>query len=77
MRTTLYRDAPIRRRQVAFAAAPLAQISNASAAKHQRSKRVEFSNENLAMCDDIQIVKVQLAPDPGLFERVMLMAACN
>ena len=64
MRNTLYGEVPAERRQAAFSAAPLALVENSAAARKQRSKR-------------LQVQAVRLVPDSALYERVVLMAACN
>ena len=67
MRDTLYRDAQPERRRAAFAAPELIPIDNAGAGKQQRSKR-------------LAPVAVESAGSPledVLYQRVLLMAACN
>ena len=71
MRNTLYADAPAQRREAAYAAAPLAPVENAAAAKRQRSKRLVPTAVESAP------VPVRLVQDAALYERVVLMAACN
>lgn len=67
MRTTLYRDADLERRDIAFAAIELIDVENADAAKRQRSKRLDVG----------QAEAVRLVPTPPTYEQVVLMAACN
>jgi len=76
MRTTLYADAPGERRAAAFAAAPLADIHNAPAAKRQRDKRVAASAGPVRDTRDVQVIALQPSADTGLYEQVVLMAAC-
>lgn len=76
MRTTLYADAPAARRRAAFDAAPLAEVHGASAAKQQRSKRLP-EGFSPAVSDGFQVLNIQPAPDGALYEKVVLMAACN
>ena len=68
MRDTLYRPASARRRAAAFAATELIPVRNASAGKKQRSKRLEPVAVELS---------AGLPPDESLYQRVLLMAACD
>jgi FO synthase len=82
MRTTLYADAPDSRRRAAFGAAPLAEVYSAPAAKQQRSKRLPAGAFHRAVRGDVQLLEVRPAPEAAppeaaLYERVILMAACN
>ncbi|MEH6634534.1 MAG: 5-amino-6-(D-ribitylamino)uracil--L-tyrosine 4-hydroxyphenyl transferase CofH [Halioglobus sp.] len=73
MRSTLYNDVSPERRASAFAAAPLEALENASATKRQRSKRVVALK-----IDAVEVVEgVHRVQDVSLYERVVLMAACN
>ena len=73
MRSTLYNEVSPERRASAFAAAPLEALENASASKRQRSKRVVALN-----IDAVEVVEgVHRVQDVSLYERVVLMAACN
>jgi len=72
MRTTLYQDAPSERRAAAFSAAPLVLADDGAAGKKQRSKRVTGAATALMAAQPIRLVR-----DPALYERVVLMAACN
>ena len=72
MRSTLYKDVSPERREAAFAAAPLAEVVSAPARKRQRSKAlVPVAVEPVAE------EAIRLVHDPVLYERVILMAACN
>jgi FO synthase len=75
MRTTLYADVALHRREAAFAAAPLAEVYGASAAKQQRSKRIIHT----VPVDEVTGVVHRLSPaqDVAVYESVVLMAACN
>lgn len=76
MRNTLYGDVSGARRAAAFAAAPLAPVENAPAAKRQRSKRLTVS----AAPATSVTVALKWAQKPGegsLYEQVVLRAACN
>ena len=68
MRDTLYRPASAQRRAAAFAATELIPVRNASAGKRQRSKRLEPVAVELS---------AGLPPDESLYQRVLLMAACD
>ena len=72
MRTTLYREAPPERSEAALAAAPLAAVENAAAGKRQRDKRLQ-----VAAVASAPVEVVRLVQDSTLYERVVLMAACN
>lgn len=76
MRTTLYADAPVERHHAAFNAAPLAEVRGATAGKRQRSKRLGSIRESAAI-EPIVLELLQMPPDSALYERVVLMAACN
>jgi FO synthase len=67
MRDTLYRDVTDERRKAAFGATELIPVSNAAAGKRQRSKRLAPVNLSI----------VAPAPEEQLYQRVLLMAACN
>ena len=67
MRSTLYTDVSPERREAAFTAAPLAEVVNAAASKRQRSKCLV----------PVAVEPVRLVQDAALYERVVLMAACN
>ena len=71
MRSTLYAEVPAERRAAAFAAQPLAAVDNAAAAKQQRSKRL------VPTAVEVDVVPLRLVRDATLYERVVLMAACN
>lgn len=92
MRTTLYADAPAERRTAAFAAGPLAPVDNAAAGKGQRRKvleptliephpsepaAVEQAAVEQAAVEQAAVEPVRLIQDASLYERVVLMAACN
>ena len=87
MRTTLYADAPDERRTAAFAAGPLAPVDNAAAGKRQRRKILEpaliepQASEPAAVepaaVEPAAVEPVRLIQDASLYERVVLMAACN
>ncbi|MEM8661692.1 MAG: 5-amino-6-(D-ribitylamino)uracil--L-tyrosine 4-hydroxyphenyl transferase CofH, partial [Pseudomonadota bacterium] len=70
MRTTLYGDVSEERRQSALAATPLRPVSNDSAGKRQRSKR-------LAPTEAVRWLEPQPGPAHPVYEQVLLMAACN
>jgi FO synthase len=72
MRSTLYKDVSPERREAAFAAAPLAEVVNAPATKKQRSKCLVP-----VVVESVAVEPVRLVQDPALYERVVLMAACN
>ncbi|MEZ5570096.1 MAG: hypothetical protein R3E54_17455, partial [Halioglobus sp.] len=79
MRTTLYADAPVERRQAALSAAPVTDVSNAPAGKRQRSK---LAAAPTGQTDAITLLFPVERIDPRepleeLYERVVLMAACN
>tara|TARA_R110000823_G_scaffold130015_15_gene258037 strand:+ start:30276 stop:32822 length:2547 start_codon:yes stop_codon:yes gene_type:complete len=76
MRTTLYDEAPAERRQAAFSARPVTAVSNAPAGKRQRSKQVEAAHGEV---DSVRLLFPLVPHDPHaeLYERVVLMAACN
>ena len=67
MRDTLYRDVAGERRKAAFSAPELLAIENASAGKRQRSKRLA----------PVDLPFLLPAPEEQLYQRVLLMAACN
>jgi FO synthase len=67
MRDTLYRPVSEQRRSAAFAAAPLAALYSADAGRRQRSKRLR----------EVVPEPVSLVEDRGLYDQVVLMAACN
>jgi FO synthase len=78
MRTTLYADATLERRDAAFAAAPLAEVYGASAGKLQRSKRLEPMPVATSVALSMPLVWAQhTARDSAMYESVVLMAACN
>ena len=68
MRTTLYQQPPKQQREAALTPLPLTTVSNASAGKLQRSKRIE-------------IVEVPTLSKPEAVwqppQQVFLMDACN
>jgi FO synthase len=72
MRRTLYQDVSPERRKAAFAAQPLAGVDNAPATKLQRSKRLLPT-----VVESAAVEPVRLVQDSALYERVVLMAACN
>jgi FO synthase len=67
LRDTLYRPASRERRSAAFAAAPLAALHSADAGRRQRSKRLR----------EVVPEPISLVEDRGLYDQVVLMAACN
>jgi FO synthase len=75
MRTTLYADVAPQRRESAFAAAPLAEVHGASAAKQQRSKRIIHAIEVEAAPAAIR--RIPPPSETSVYESVVLMAACN
>jgi FO synthase len=77
MRTTLYDDVPAERYQAAFKAGPLVEVLGASATKQQRSKRLGHSTANATRAYSLAVELVPPPPDTTLYERVVLMAACN
>jgi FO synthase len=77
MRTTLYADASTERRAAALAAAPLAAVASAPAAKRQRSKRLSISPVLARTNGDIGVLPPEPSAEASLYERVVLMAACN
>jgi FO synthase len=77
MRTTLYGDAATERRTAAFAAQPLVEVRGASAAKHQRSKRLQPTGEVERVPEVIDLKWVQQPQDLTVYETVVLLAACN
>ena len=79
MRTTLYADVSPQQRRVAMMAPPLAPVENAAAGKTERSKRIELESvqENLTPDDRSSAEPLRLVQDVTLYERVVLMAACN
>jgi len=78
MRTTLYADAALERRDAAFAAAPLTEVYNASAGKKQRSKRLSQTEEIVPVALSMPLTWAQHpSRDAIVFESVVLMAACN
>jgi hypothetical protein len=68
MRDTLYRPVSAQRRAAAFAATELIPVRNAAAGRKQRSKRLEPVAVELS---------TGLPPDESLYQRVLLMAACD
>jgi FO synthase len=68
MRDTLYRPVSAQRRAAAFAATELIPVLNAAAGKKQRSKRLSPVAVELS---------AGLPPDESLYQRVLLMAACD
>tara|TARA_R110002072_G_scaffold43340_14_gene121824 strand:+ start:10499 stop:13042 length:2544 start_codon:yes stop_codon:yes gene_type:complete len=76
MRTTLYADADVQRREAAFSAAPLVEVYGASAGKLQRSKRIAEVSREVAP-QGLPITWVQSSHDASVYESVVLMAACN
>jgi FO synthase len=76
MRTTLYADASDDRRKAAFAAAPLAEIIGAPAARQQRSKRLSQSSGS-TVHEVLPVTWAQQSRDASVYESVVLMAACN
>ncbi|MCB1705427.1 MAG: 5-amino-6-(D-ribitylamino)uracil--L-tyrosine 4-hydroxyphenyl transferase CofH [Halioglobus sp.] len=76
MRTTLYADADPQRREAAFAAAPLVEVTGASAGKLQRSKRIAGSALESSL-QGLPMTWVQSPHDATVYESVVLMAACN
>jgi FO synthase len=79
MRTTLYADAPAERRRAAFAAAPLAEVHSAAAAKQQRSKRLTLTSVEQVVTVAGAATKSPLpqVQESTVYESVVLMAACN
>jgi len=77
MRTTLYGKAPAERKASAFSALPLKPISSAPAAREQRNKRLLSAQHAIALADITPLHVRQRSPEAGLYERVVLMAACN
>jgi FO synthase len=67
MRDTLYRSASAERRRAAYQAPELIPVENAAAGKHQRSKRLT----------PVDLPLPGLLPEDQLYQRVLLMAACN
>ena len=67
MRDTLYRDAQIERVRAAFAAPQLIPIQSAGATKQQRSKRLA----------PVAVDPASAPLEDVLYQRVLLMAACN
>jgi FO synthase len=67
MRDTLYRDAAPGRKRAAFAAPELIPVANAAAGKRQRSKRLE----------PVEVAPFIAPQEDLLYQRVLLMAACN
>ena len=67
MRDTLYRDAAPGRKRAAFAAPELIPVTNAAAGKRQRSKRLE----------PVEVAPFIAPQEDLLYQRVLLMAACN
>ena len=72
MRSTLYTEVSPERREAAFNAAPLAEVENAAASKRQRSKYLVPVAVAPAVVEPVRLVQ-----DAALYERVVLMAACN
>lgn len=79
MRTTLYADASPQQRRAAMVAPELAPVENAAAGKTQRSKRLELESvpEKMMDADSTSAEPLRLVQDVNLYERVVLMAACN
>ncbi len=67
MRDTLYRDVSAERRRAAFDAPELIPLENAAAGKRQRSKRLA----------PVDLSRVAPPQEEQLYQRVLLMAACN
>jgi FO synthase len=72
MRNTLYGDAAPERRVAAMSAGPVRQIVNELAGKRQRSKRLSVPGAPLEY-----VSWVRSSNDSGLYEQVILRAACN
>lgn len=72
MRSTLYKDVSTERREASFNAAPLTEVENAAASKKQRSKCLVPVAVEPAAAEPIRLLQ-----DAALYERVVLMAACN
>ncbi len=77
MRTTLYADAALERREAAFEAQALVEIHGASARKQQRSKRLSPPVEVQAAPGAFAVHWVHPSRDAAVYESVVLMAACN
>ena len=78
MRTTLYGDVSSERHEAALSAAPLTEVEGASAAKAQRSKRLDSGAvPRLTQPQSLAIEIVQQPQEAALYEHVVLMAACN
>ena len=73
MRTTLYGEVPAERRRAALRAAPLGAVRGADAGKLQRSKRLPTPVTEPIRLDWPEPVRAESA----LYEKVVLMAACN
>ena len=67
MRDTLYRDVSHDRREAAFSAPDLIPVENATAGKNERSKRLA----------PVELSPVAAVHEEQLYQRVLLMAACN
>jgi len=67
MRDTLYNRVSAERRATAFSAAPLNELANEGAGPRQRSKRLI----------EVLAEPVRLPEDDGLYDQVVLLAACN
>lgn len=76
MRTTLYAEAPQERLDAALGAVPLTLVDNAAAAKTARTKHL-----GVVAVDAVAVLGVSEALHPvrdvSLYDRVVLMAACN
>jgi hypothetical protein len=55
----------------------LLEVLGASATKQQRSKRLGDSTADATRAYSLAVELVQPPPDTTLYERVVLMAACN
>jgi FO synthase len=77
MRTTLYADASLERRDAAFTAAPLSEVYSASAGKQQRSKRMSQVDDLVSVILPAPVIWAQSSRDASVYESVVLMAACN
>ncbi len=77
MRSTLYTEVSSERREAAFNAAPLGEIENAAASKRQRSKCLAPVVVNPAVVELVAVAPGRLVQGAALYERVVLMAACN
>jgi len=72
MRTTLYADASAERIEASRNPAPLAAVTNERAGKQQRSKRLA----DMA-AEPIRFLREAAGAETVLYERVVLMAACD